>query len=80
MNAFDALMYVFLFSVVSKMSHSELNFPCPVTLKQPWHYSDISAVLGVMMGTKLQSVARISVILSDLDNQGGDWAVITSGK
>ena len=31
MNAIDALMYVFLFSVVSKMSHSELNFPCPVT-------------------------------------------------
>ena len=54
MNAFDALMYVFLFSVVSKMSHSELNFPCPVTLKQPRHYSDISAVQSVMMGTKLQ--------------------------
>ena len=28
MNSFDKC--IFLFSVVSKMSHSEINFPCPV--------------------------------------------------
>lgn len=77
MNAFEALMNVFLFSVVSKMSHSEINFPCPVPGPSPQqHYSDVS----VMMGTKLCSVTRISVIPSDSDNLGGAWSVITSGK
>ena len=77
MNAFEALMNVFLFSVVGKMSHSEIHFPCPVPCPSPQqHYSDVS----VMMGTKLCSVTRISVIPSDSDNLGGAWSVITSGK